>query len=147
MYGGDYVSTPNEEDCLDTKIVLDFSDLLKSASDIPLLQDAQTMKSQEVSQSQDQLDTESESYTKLEMMQKGASKAKKSDKSDIGTIIGEERRRLLKKLESCDDDRIVFKRRVKNNKKNQANAENYRGSQYWGVSKNKSKWQVSRFQF
>ena len=68
---------------------------------------------------------------------------KDGKKSDINQLIVDERRRLTKKLDSCEDDRIVFKRRVKNSQKDpKISADTYRGSRYWGVSKNKSKWQV-----
>lgn len=93
-------------------------------------------------------ETESESYTKIEqdlpLTKKSAKKGKKKvDKSDINQTIQEERRRLVKKLNSCAMDRIVYNRRVKNNKKDpKISADNYRGSRFWGVSKNKSKWQV-----
>lgn len=94
-------------------------------------------------------ETESESYTKLEAEQEKLNKTsrkgkKKVDKSNIGEFIAEERRRLMKKLEACDLDRIVYKRRIKNSKKDpKISADNYRGSRFWGVSKNKSKWQVT----
>lgn len=93
-------------------------------------------------------ETESESYTKHEAEQVAVAKSslkgkKKIDKDNIGEFIAEERRRLMKKIDACDLDRIVFKRRVKNSKKDpKISADNYRGSRFWGVSKNKSKWQV-----
>jgi hypothetical protein len=94
-------------------------------------------------------ETESESYTKHEAEQVAIVKSslkgkKKIDKDNIGEFIAEERRRLMKKIDTCDFGRIVFKRRVKNSKKDpKISADNYRGSRFWGVSKNKSKWQVS----
>jgi len=152
MLGSDSVTTDNSEEGTDTKIVLDLMKMNDMNSYCNhMMPEVVQDKSQEVSQSQDQIDTESESYTKLETEHKKHSakkgKAKRGDKSDINSIIQEERRRLCKKLDSCSEDRVVFKRRVKNAKKNQANAENYRGSKYWGVSKNKSKWQVSVYLF
>jgi hypothetical protein len=68
---------------------------------------------------------------------------KKSQKANINEIISEERRRLIRKLESSTSERIVFQKRFKNSKKDpKISADNYRGSRFWGVSKNKSKWQV-----
>jgi hypothetical protein len=95
----------------------------------------------------DHVDTESDSYTKHEMEQakKTAPKIgrKKSQKANINEIISEERRRLIRKLESSTSERIVFQKRFKNSKKDpKISADNYRGSRFWGVSKNKSKWQV-----
>jgi hypothetical protein len=147
MLGADNVSTVNDDDSTDTKIVLDLmkmSDLNQHTD--PIMTADLVISPKVQSDSHDLIDTESESYTKLEADHKKVSakkgKGKKGDKSDINVTINEERRRLLKKLDSCEDDRTVFKRRVKNSKKNQVNAENYRGSRFWGVSKNKSKWQV-----
>ena len=132
----------NQEQVDDMRIVLDINKPTDVANQV--MSEVVPYKCQEVSESPEQIETESDSYTKIEAENhKKKSRGKKGDKSDINIIINEERRRLLKKLDSCEGDRIVFKRRVKNSKKNQANAENYRGSKYWGVSKNKSKWQVS----
>ena len=62
---------------------------------------------------------------------------------DCAKYIQEERRKLMKRLENSSDDRIIFKKRVKTQRNNsKKNEESYRGSRYWGVSKNKSKWQV-----
>ena len=72
-----------------------------------------------------------------------ASAKKKSAKGNVNEFIAEERRRLIKKLNSCDGDRVVFQKRVKSSQKDpKVTADNYRGSKFWGVSKNKSKWQV-----
>ena len=69
---------------------------------------------------------------------------KKSEKADIEEFITNQRRRLEKKLEACEGNRMVFRKRVKYSKKSpQTKDEDFRGSSYWGVSKNKSKWQVS----
>ena len=147
MLGSDSASTVNNDESTDTKIVLDLmkmGDLSPQAD--PMMADLVSDIHKKHSDSQDLIDTESESYTKLENEHKKTTqkkaKGRKGDKADIKFTINEERRRLIEKLENCDDDRIVFKRRVKTAKKTQANAENYRGSKYWGVSKNKSKWQV-----
>lgn len=134
----------------------------KYGSEVPSFEDSETkiaidlmklkeyvLPSQEVSNTQSE--TELESYTKLESAhieettkEKKKGKGKKTDKSDVNAFVSEERRRLLKKLESCSSDRTIFKRRVKNSKKDpKISADNYRGSRFWGVSKNKSKWQVS----
>mmetsp|Transcript_20264 Transcript_20264/g.19941 ORF Transcript_20264/g.19941 Transcript_20264/m.19941 type:complete len:276 (-) Transcript_20264:85-912(-) len=95
-----------------------------------------------------QEDTELDSYTKIEnkyeeeKKQKSKKGKRKVEKNNIEEFVAEERRRLLKKLET-GENRIIFKRRVKNIKKDpKISAYNYRGSKYWGVSKNKSKWQV-----
>lgn len=93
---------------------------------------------------------EADSFTTLEadykQEPKRASKGKgkkKVEVSDINETIAKERRRLLTKLDSCEDTRVVLHKREKNAKRNpKVSADNYRGSKYWGVSKNKSKWQV-----
>lgn len=142
----------DQEDSNDTKIALDlskFKDLWQIEAD----DRKQRMgRSQDDSKGHDQIDTESDSFNRLEADFKAFEKPeakkveKKTDKSDVGSLINDERRRLLKKLDSCDDDRIVFKRREKNGKKDpKVSADTYRGSRYWGVSKNKSKWQVCYF--
>ena len=57
--------------------------------------------------------------------------------------IKEERRRLLLRLENSENDKVVFYQRIKKLRKNAKHGDkSYRGSRYWGVSKNKSKWQV-----
>lgn len=138
----------NTDDIIETKIVLD----IMKIKDYPLtdLHDSgrNILQYQDVSNSQNE--TESESYTKLEqeMHRRDASPQrkgkKKVDRSDINHLVSEERRRLLKKLQACDNHRLIFKRRVKNSKKDpKISADTYRGSRFWGVSKNKSKWQVS----
>lgn len=91
-------------------------------------------------------DTEIDSSTKIEKAEKVAPKPKrgkrKVEKVNIEEFVADERRRLLKKLES-GMNRIIFKRRIKNTKRDpKVSVHNYRGSKYWGVSKNKSKWQV-----
>jgi hypothetical protein len=145
-YGQDTQEAVCDSDLNDTRIVVD----LMKLKDYPLadLYEAKTniLQCQEGSS---QGETESESYTKLEAelnraTQKPSRKGKKKvDKSNISEFVAEERRRLMKKLDSCEMDRTVYKRRVKNNKKDpKVSADNYRGSKYWGVSKNKSKWQV-----
>lgn len=138
----------DNDDIIETKVVLD----LMKIKDYPLtdVHDSgrNILQYQEVSNSQNE--TESESYTKLEQemhirdsspQRKGK---KKVDRSDINHLVSEERRRLLKKLQACENTRMIFKRRVKNSKKDpKISADTYRGSRFWGVSKNKSKWQVS----
>lgn len=150
MLGAENPAFENTEDIIETKIVLD----IMKIKDYPLtdLHDGNRniLQYQEASNSQNE--TESESYTKLEQeihrrdlspLKKGK---KKVDRSDINHLVSEERRRLLKKLQSCDNNRLIFKRRVKNSKKDpKISADTYRGSRFWGVSKNKSKWQVSVF--
>lgn len=146
MLGSDSASTVNNDESTDTKIVLDLMKMGDLSPQADSLSADLVNDSQKHTESQDLIDTESESYTKLENEHKKTTqkkaKGRKGDKADIKFTINEERRRLVEKLDNCDDDRIVFKRRVKTAKKTQANAENYRGSKYWGVSKNKSKWQV-----
>lgn len=72
----------------------------------------------------------------------GSSPAKTQD-FDAKAFMKEERRKLMIRLEKSDMDRIVFKKRSKKLRKNaKHNDVNYRGSRFWGVSKNKSKWQV-----
>ena len=62
----------------------------------------------------------------------------KSEKANIGEFIENQRRRLLKKLEACKDTKIIFKKRIKYSKKDpKISEENFRGSSFWGVSKNK----------
>lgn len=147
MYTGDAANSSTEVNFNDTKVVLD----LMKIRDYPLTDMYDNNKgifhSQEASNSQSE--TELESYTKLETDHVDAQKPKKTrgkkknDKLDINEFVSDERRRLLKKLESCEEERTIFKRRVKNNKKDpKISADNYRGSRFWGVSKNKSKWQV-----
>ena len=64
-------------------------------------------------------------------------------KFDAAEFIKEERRKLLVRLEKSEDDRIVFHKRSKKLRKNAKHDDvNYRGSRFWGVSKNKAKWQV-----
>lgn len=139
----------NNDESSDTKIVLDLSQADYAPQSYQVMPGLVQDKCQETSQIHDLADTESESFTKLENehQQKRKirrTKSKRSDKGDINDLINDERRRLLAKLDSCESDRIVFKRRVKNNKKDlSANADTYRGSKFWGVSKNKSKWQVN----
>lgn len=147
MIGDDGAPLGESTDQNETKIVVD----LLRLSENPLADlyepTPAILNCQEASNSLGE--TESESYTKLEAEYsppvKTSNKGKKKvDKSDISEIISEERRRLLKKLDSCTNDRTIFKRRVKNSKKDpKISADNYRGSKFWGVSKNKSKWQVS----
>lgn len=80
-------------------------------------------------------------------MKKSTSGLKRKEKSpkdqnDV-EFIQEERRKLLAKLEKSEDERIIFNKRSKKLRKNAKHGDkNYRGSRYWGVSKNKSKWQV-----
>ena len=91
-------------------------------------------------------ETELDSYTKIEPKQIQIKETGKEriDKNNIGKFMKNERRRLLCKIKNCRDERIVFRKRTKHSKKNpNVSLENYRGSKYWGVSKNKSKWQVS----
>jgi len=135
-------SSINSKDLLDTKVILDlnkFDSMQMSKSNEPKVNISHEGSSQP--------DTELDSYTKIE--EKATPKPaprrgkRKVDKTNIGEFIADERRRLMRKLESCEEDRVVFRRRVKNSKKDpKVSAENYRGSRYWGVSKNKSKWQV-----
>lgn len=139
QYGQDNQDAVCDTYANDTKIVVDLMDLYEAKADILQCQEGSS-----------QGETESESYTKLEAeIKKSTPKSskkgkKKVDKSNIAEFVAEERRRLMKKLASCEMDRVVYKRRVKNNKKDpKVSADNYRGSRYWGVSKNKSKWQVS----
>jgi len=72
----------------------------------------------------------------------------KEDKSpkkefDASEFMREERRKLLLRLEKSEADRVIFKKRTKKLRKNAKHDDvNYRGSRFWGVSKNKSKWQV-----
>lgn len=62
---------------------------------------------------------------------------------DSNHFVHDERRKLLNKLEHSTDDRIIFNKRTKKLRKNaKHDDESYRGSRFWGVSKNKSKWQV-----
>lgn len=62
---------------------------------------------------------------------------------DANAFMREERRKLLMKLEKSTDDRVIFQKRAKKLRKNaKHDDENYRGSRYWGVSRNKSKYQV-----
>jgi len=68
---------------------------------------------------------------------------KKGKDSDAVSFMQEERRKLIQKINKSSDDQAIFQKRVKKLRKNaQHGAESYRGSRYWGVSKNKSKWQV-----
>jgi len=146
MLGSERVITENKfEDETETKIVLDLKKIAEQNMDLPTVSNMMQMKCQEVSQSQELADTESESYTKLEIEHnKKAERKGKGKNSDISKFVNEQRRRLLKKLDSCEDNRIIFKMRLKNSKKDLTkSADNYRGSRYWGVSKNKSKWQVT----
>lgn len=149
MLGADGVPVAPEDDENDTKIELDLNKLKDfyptEVNDLMATKE----KYQDDSKGADHNETESESYTKLENESKKDAKKpsrqgkKKVDKSDVNSLVSEERRRLLNKLDICEDDRIVFKQRIKNNKKDpKISADNYRGSRYWGVSKNKSKWQV-----
>lgn len=67
----------------------------------------------------------------------------KSKEFDATSFMKEERRKLMLRIEKSDDDRTIFKKRTKKLRKNAKHDDvNYRGSRYWGVSKNKSKWQV-----
>ena len=121
----------------DTRILVDFGKSIE-VKDTPKLW----------KEGSSQIETELDSYTKIEEKaepKKSTRRGKrKIDKTNIAEFVADERRRLLKKIENTDNDRIVFKKRVKNSQKNpKISAENYRGSRYWGVSKNKSKWQVS----
>lgn len=64
---------------------------------------------------------------------------------DAANFMKEERKKLLQLVNSnkTTDNHIIFQKRLKKLRKNaQHGAESYRGSRYWGVSKNKSKWQV-----
>lgn len=62
---------------------------------------------------------------------------------DAGDYMKVEREKLVKKLEASNEEDVIFKKRVKKLRKNaKHDDESYRGSRYWGVSKNKSKWQV-----
>ena len=62
---------------------------------------------------------------------------------DANAFMREERRKLLLKLDKSTEDKLIFKQRTKKLRKNaKHDDEKYRGSRYWGVSKNKSKWQV-----
>ena len=46
-------------------------------------------------------------------------------------------------MERSNDEQTIFYKRIKKLRKNAKHGDtNYRGSRYWGVSKNKSKWQV-----
>jgi hypothetical protein len=97
----------------------------------------------------EKVETEYDIYSKVEpeKMRKTrknvTSTNKKSAKGNVNEFIAEERRRLIKKLTSCEGDKIIFQRRAKSNQKDpKVTADNYRGSKFWGVSKNKSKWQV-----
>jgi len=116
---------------------------------LPMLKSSLFKVSPQISQEgSSQPDTELDSYTKME--EKVAPKVpgkrgkRKIDKTNIKEFVADERRRLYRKMENCRGEKVVFNRRVKNSKKDpKISAENYRGSRYWGVSKNKSKWQVS----
>lgn len=142
----------DQEDSNDTKIALDlskFKDLWQIEADD---RKQKVSKGQDDSKGHDQIDTESDSFNRYEYDFKQYEKPearkndRKTEKAEVGSLISDERRRLIKKLDSCEDDRIVFKRREKNGKKDpKVSADTYRGSRYWGVSKNKSKWQVSFF--
>ena len=67
----------------------------------------------------------------------------KSQDFDAKAFMREERRKLMIRLEKSEMDRTIFKKRSKKLRKNaKHNDANYRGSRFWGVSKNKSKWQV-----
>lgn len=149
MVGKDSVAVGQDTEDGSSRVALDLLKL-KDLGQFNLDEQRQLKgKCQDDSKGPDQNETESESYTKLELETKmeQTSKSKKTgkkiSKSDINQLIMDERRRLLKKLDSCETDRIVFKRRIKNSQKDPAmSADTYRGSRYWGVSKNKSKWQV-----
>eukprot|EP00343_Euplotes_focardii_P001299 CAMPEP_0205803656 /NCGR_PEP_ID=MMETSP0205-20121125/6392_1 /ASSEMBLY_ACC=CAM_ASM_000278 /TAXON_ID=36767 /ORGANISM="Euplotes focardii, Strain TN1" /LENGTH=276 /DNA_ID=CAMNT_0053072117 /DNA_START=17 /DNA_END=847 /DNA_ORIENTATION=+ len=105
---------------------------------------AKPMKEHQESCSQS--DTDLDSYTKIEETspKKLSKKGKrKTENFDIGEFMSDMRRRLMAKLETCTEGKTVFQKRVKSLRKNaKIEAKNYRGSRYWGVSKNKSKWQV-----
>jgi hypothetical protein len=141
----------DQEDSNDTRIALDLSKFKDLWQIDAIERKPKITKSQDDSKGHDQIDTESDSCNKFEYDLKQyeipeIKNEKKTEKSEIGSLINDERRRLLKKLDSCDDERIIFKRREKNSKKDpKVSADTYRGSRYWGVSKNKSKWQVSNY--
>lgn len=57
-----------------------------------------------------------------------------------------QRQRLLEKLKLAEDEDIIVKGKPKRNLKTfHAQHEDFRGSRYRGVSKNKGKWQVRIF--
>lgn len=59
------------------------------------------------------------------------------------TAAGTFEQLIIQKLEQATDDEVVFEKRLKKLRKNAKHGEDcYRGSRFWGVSKNKSKWQV-----
>ncbi|CAI2374765.1 unnamed protein product [Moneuplotes crassus] len=65
------------------------------------------------------------------------------DRNNIEEFTANERRRLMKKLQSCSQEKLIFQKRIKKVKKDpKISEEDYRGSKYWGVSKNKARWQV-----
>lgn len=147
MLDADAATPPMMCDFSDSRIVLDLMKTNECPIEAFYSPKTNILQCQEASHSLGE--TESESYTKLEQQEEKAEKSskkgkKKVEKSNINEIICEERRRLIKKLDACTPERAIFKRRVKNNKKDpKISADNYRGSRFWGVSKNKSKWQVS----
>lgn len=154
MIGSEGSYADGSEENSATKIVVDLlkiKDLEFNSMEGPGTMFPQMKESPE---SLDLVETEQGSLDRVVPENKRVAKAasqkakKKLDADEINQLINEERRRLLKKLDSCTDDRVVFKRRVKNSKKSpKVKADNYRGSKYWGVSKNKSKWQVSDRKF
>ena len=63
--------------------------------------------------------------------------------NDPNEFMKEERRKLLLKLQNSQDDKVIFTKRSKKLRKNaKHDDESYRGSRYWGVSRNKCKYQV-----
>jgi hypothetical protein len=106
MIGADGVPIGQEYDDNDTKVILDLMKLKDLGQFDPDEIRQGTTKCQDDSKGHDQIETESESYTKLEIeMKKEKSKkskkeGKKTNKSDINQLITDERRRLLKKLDT-----------------------------------------------
>lgn len=81
---------------------------------------------------------ENSTTAKLAKEEKGGKK-----NFDPHSYMENERRKLLVKLDKSNDDRVIFSKRVKKLRKNaNHSAQSYRGSRFWGVSKNKNKWQV-----
>jgi hypothetical protein len=63
--------------------------------------------------------------------------------TDPNEFIKEERRKLQVKLQNSTDDKVIFTKRSKKLRKNaKHDDESYRGSRFWGVSRNKCKYQV-----
>lgn len=138
--------TPSHDQSINNKCMMQASGMLDMQNFEPAPIAAPVESKTNAQESSSQVDTDLDSYTKAEeeASPKQAKKGKrKTENLDIQEFIKDMRRRLLAKLDSCNTDKLVFKKRVKSLRKNaKVGAKNYRGSRYWGVSKNKSKWQV-----